>query len=205
MSTHMPAHPLTDFAVRQAVERATTVHLGRSWSSKDFVDLDDLASHRSGIFQGERISVFAKLATDPLGRERFVAELEGLTLIHERAGVATPTPVGSGIITVSGSVVLLFEALSERRPETRSISDWRSIGSTLARTHQIQGEHFGLHFDGFYGPLRQQNGSVIGGTWTDFFVQRRLIPMVRSAADSGNLPEGLRRGVEAIISRADSL
>jgi hypothetical protein len=63
----MPVHPLTDFAVRQAVERAASVHLGRSWSSKDFVDLDDLASHRSGIFQGESISVFAKLATDPLG------------------------------------------------------------------------------------------------------------------------------------------
>jgi hypothetical protein len=80
----MPAHPLTDFAFRQAVERAASVHLGRLWSSQDFVDLDDLASHRSGIFQGEPISVFAKLATDTLGRERFVAELEGLTLIHER-------------------------------------------------------------------------------------------------------------------------
>ena len=84
MSTACPGHPLTDLAVRQAVERAASVHLGRPWSSKDFVDLDDLASHRSGIFQGESISVFAKLATDPLGRERFVAELEGLTLIHER-------------------------------------------------------------------------------------------------------------------------
>jgi hypothetical protein len=92
----MPAHPLTDFAVRQAVEQATSVHLGRPWRSKDFVDLDDLASHRSGIFRGESISVFAKLATDPLGRERFVAELQGLTLIHERSGVTRPTPVGSG-------------------------------------------------------------------------------------------------------------
>ena len=201
----MPAHPLTHFAVRQAVERAASAHLGRPWNSQDFVDLDDLASHRSGIFQGEPILVFAKLATDPLGRERFVAELAGLTLIHERAGVTTPTPIGSGIITVSGSVVLLFEALSERRPETRSMSDWRSIGSTLASVHQIKGEHFGLHFDGFYGPLRQQNGPVSGGTWTDFFAQRRLIPMVRSAVDSGKLPQELQRGVEAIISRMDSL
>jgi fructosamine-3-kinase len=205
MSTCIPAHPLTDFAVRQAIERAASVHLGRPWSSKDFVDLDDLASHRSGIFQGESISVFATLATDPLGRERFVAELDGLALIHERAVVMTPTPLGSGIITVGGSVVLLMEALSERRPETRSMSDWRSIGSTLARIHQIQGEHFGLHFDGFYGPLRQQNGPVSGGTWTDFFVQRRLIHMVRSAVDSGNLPQELQRGVEAIISKVDSL
>ena len=205
MSTACPGHPLTHFAVRQALERTASVHLGRPWTSKDFVDLDDLASHRSGIFQGESISVFAKLATDPLGRERFVAELEGLTLIHERAGVMTPTPVGSGIITVNGSVVLLMEALSERRPETRSMSDWRSIGSTLARIHQIQGEHFGLHFDGFYGPLRQQNGVLNGGNWTDFFVQRRLIPMVRSAVDSGNLPQELQRGVEAIISKVDSL
>ena len=205
MSTHMPAHPLTHFAVRQAAEQAASVHLGRPWSSQDFVDLDDLASHRSGIFQGESISVFAKLATDPLGRERFAAELEGLALIHERTGVTTPTPIGSGIITVSGSVVLLIEALSERRPETRSMSDWGSIGSTLASVHQIQGEHFGLHFDGFYGPLRQQNGPVSGGTWTDFFVQRRLIPMVRSAVDSGNLPQELQRGIEAIISKVNSL
>jgi hypothetical protein len=51
------------------------------------------------------------LATDPLGRERFAAELAGLTLIHERSGVTTPTPVGSGILTVNGSVVLLMQAL----------------------------------------------------------------------------------------------
>jgi fructosamine-3-kinase len=201
----MPAHPLTDFAVRQAIERAASARLGRPWSSKDFVDLDDLASHRSGIFHGESISVFAKLATDPLGRERFAADLQGLALIHERADVTTPTPVGSGIITVSGSVALLMEALSERRPETRSMSDWRSIGSTLARVHQIRGEQFGLHFDGFYGHLRQESGPVSGGNWTDFFVQRRLIPMVRSAVDSGKLPQELQRGVEAIISRMDSL
>src|ERR1700727_1862603 len=108
----MPAHPLTDFSVRQAIERAASIHLGRPWNSKDFVDLDDLASHRSGIFQGEPISVFAKLATDALGRERFVAELAGLTLIHDRAGVTMPTPVGSGIIAVNGSVVLLMEAFA---------------------------------------------------------------------------------------------
>jgi hypothetical protein len=107
MSIHMPAHPLTDSAVRQAIERAASAHLGRPWSSQDFVDLDDLASHRSGIFHGEPISVFAKLATDPLGRERLVAELRGLTLIHERSGVTRPTPVGSGIITANGSAVLL--------------------------------------------------------------------------------------------------
>ena len=141
----------------------------------------------------------------PLGRERFVAELKGLTLIHERAGVTTPAPVGSGIVTVGRSVVLLMEALSERRPETRSMGDWRSIGSTLARIHQIQGEHFGLHFDGLYGFLRQQNVPVSGGTLTDFFVQRRLIPMLRSAVDSGNLLQELQRGIEAIISRMDSL
>lgn len=138
-------------------------------------------------------------------KRRFVAELDGLTLIQERSGVTTPTPVGSGMISVNGSVVLLFEALSERRPETRLMSDWRSIGSTLARVHRIKGEHFGLHFNGFYGPLRQENVPVSGGTWTDFFVQRRLTPMVRSAVDSGNLPQQLQRGIEAIISKADSL
>jgi hypothetical protein len=67
MSNHMPAHLFTDFAVRQTVEGAASVHLGRPWSIQDLVDLDDWASHRSGIFQGESISVFAKLATDPLG------------------------------------------------------------------------------------------------------------------------------------------
>jgi hypothetical protein len=130
----MPVHPLTDFAVRQAVERAASVHLGRSWSSQDFVDLDDLASHRSGIFQGESISVFAKLATDPLGRERFVAELEGLTLIHERAGVTTPTPIGSGIMTVGGSVVLLMEAAFRATTgdalDERLEVDWLDVGTS---------------------------------------------------------------------------
>lgn len=122
----------------QAIERAASEHLGRPWTGRSFTNLDDLATHSSGIFHGGPFSVFAKLATDSQGVERFRLELAGLALLHVEARVMTPTPIGAGIVTLGHRSMLLLEALSERRPETRTGDDWRSIGFTLAQVHQAQ-------------------------------------------------------------------
>jgi len=77
----MPAHPpLSIFAVRQAIERAASVYLGRSWRSKDFVDLDDSASHRSGIFltafRALRTTIPKKRQREPKAWFRYVTHAE---------------------------------------------------------------------------------------------------------------------------------
>ena len=198
----MATHPLCNTDVKEAIERATSEHLGRRWTSHSFTDLNDLATHQSGIFHDEPFSVFAKIATDARGAERFRAELAGLTLLRDEAHVPTPRPIGTGLITLDHGSLLLFEALSERRPETRTSDDWRSIGFSLARIHQVHNARFGLQrFNGFYGPLPQNNSPVGSNRWVDFFIERRVLPMQRAAIDSGHLALEMAHGVDTVVQR----
>jgi fructosamine-3-kinase len=119
--------------------------------------------------------------------------------------------VRADVIAGSGTVLLL-EALAEVRPESRSPEQWRSIGTALARLHQVHDERFGSSlqagdeaFDGFFGPLHQDNRPVPTNRWADFYAARRLLPLLRTAVDSGHLPPALAAGVERLADRLPSL
>jgi fructosamine-3-kinase len=202
--THV--HPLLEVTVKAAVEQATSRHLGRRWVATSFTDLNDRASHPCGLFHGETFSVFAKLGVSSDADEKLEAELRGSTVLRERAGVATPTPVEGGIVRLERGAVLVTEALAERRPENRARDDWRAIGETLAKLHQVHDEHFGLeHLNGFFGPLRQDNAPVGSNRWADFYVERRALPVLQTAVASGRLPMELAAGVERILGRLPSV
>jgi hypothetical protein len=64
----------------------------------------------------------------------------------------------------------------------------------------VRAERFGLDlFDGYFGPLRLDNRPVPSNTWADFYAQRRVIPLLRAAVDSGNLPPGLTAKIETSL------
>ena len=199
-------HPLLEAKVKGAIESAASRHLGRSWVSDSFTDLNDRASHPCGILHGEPFSVFAKLGLDRSAGEKFQAELTGLTFVREHARIATPTPIATGLVSFDRGCLLLTEALSERPPQDRTRDDWRSIGHTLATLHQVHGARFGLEdFNGFFGPLRQDNNPVPSNRWVDFYIERRAFPLVRSAVDSGHLPMDLAADIERLGQRLPSL
>ena len=210
-----PAHPLLDPAITAAIEQAARAHLGRPWHRQGFTSLDERASHPSGIFHGEPLSIFAKLGPSP---EQFTAELAGLRLLSQQAEVATPQPIADGLIEVepasvwdhtdlpsgpSGRTLLLFEALPERPPAARQPADWASIGHVLATLHQVTSPTFGLGQDNYFGPLPQDNRPA--PTWPAFFRERRLLPLLRAAADSGRLPAALAGAVARIAERLPDL
>jgi fructosamine-3-kinase len=158
------------------------------------------------VLHGQLFSVFAKLDTGGDAERKFQAELEGLTLLRDRGRIAIATPVGTGILALDHGFLLLTEALSERPPKDRTPEDWRAIGHTLATLHQAQGEQFGLEYlNGFFGPLPQDNRPVASRHWVDFYTERRVLPLLRSAADSGNLPAELARDVERLVHRLPTL
>lgn len=195
-------HPLLEPAVRAAIEAAASRHRGRRWVATSFTDLNARASHPCGILHGEPFSVFAKLGVDGDAGERFEAELAGATLLRERAAVATPMPVERGLVALDGGAVLVTEALEERPASERTREDWRSIGRALATVHQVHGTRFGLEDrSGFFGPLRQDNAPVGTGRWVDFYVERRVLPTLRSAVDSGRLPGELADDLEQLVER----
>jgi fructosamine-3-kinase len=214
----LPAHPLLDPTITAAIEQAARAHLGHSWHSQGFTSLDERSSHPCGIFRGERLSIFAKLGSS---REQFTAELAGLRLLTQRAGIPIPDPIADGLIdlpSVSVSrrtglppspsghparTLLLLEALPERLPAARQPRDWRSIGLVLATLHQVHDPQFGLSQDNFFGPLRQDNRPA--PTWPVFYRDRRLLPLLRKATDSGHLPRDLAAGVTRIAERLPDL
>jgi protein-ribulosamine 3-kinase len=112
--------------------------------------------------------------------------------------VLIPTPVG--IHPAPGGTILVLEAIQavERGPR-----QWRQIGQTLARIHQVKGERFGLERQGFFGPLPQDNTPA--SDWQAFYTERRLWPYLRLAVASGNMPPELTRQVEEIITRFGEL
>ena len=199
-------HSLLDPEVVAAVQEMVSSHLGRRWRPETFHDLDDLASHPCGVLRGQGFAVFAKLNTDPTGPAMFHAELQGLDLLARLAGIVTPSVVGSGVVLVPAGIVFVVEVLDGRRGPDRLPEDWSAIGTTLAAVHGVHGEHFGLEaFDGFYGPLPQDNRLTNAGTWVEFYAERRLRPRLRDAVDAGRLPATLASRVEGVLRRLDHL
>jgi fructosamine-3-kinase len=145
--------------------------------------------------------VFAKLGMGRDSGEKFAAELAGSAFLREHAGIATPTPVVSGLVVVDGGSVLVTEALVERPPPNRTGEDWRSIGQVLATLHQVHAAEFGFqHPRGFFGPLCQDNTPVSSNRWVDFYAERRVLPLLQSTAASGRLPMDLAGGIERLPS-----
>jgi fructosamine-3-kinase len=203
----MTEHPLTAPAARSAIEAAVSGHLGRGWHVDHTTDLAERASHPAMILRGDGLAVFAKLMSGPGARTQVSAELADLNLIGTLAGVAVPRMVGLGSVDLGsvdlpdGSSVLLFEALDERAPDERTQADWESIGRTLARIHSVHGDRFGLDHNGFFGPLTQDNSPTLGGTWGDFYRERRLLPTLATAVAAGSLDPDIAIRVERLADR----
>jgi fructosamine-3-kinase len=189
------------------VTTATSRYIGEPWHWDDFVDLSDRASHPCGIFRSRRLSVFAKLGTGSRGKELFEAELKGLLYLRTVAGARTPTPVATEPVVVDDdAVLLLLEGLAGRHGAARTAEDWLAMGRTLAGLHRTRADHFGLdEFDGFFGPLPQDNRPTTSPRWVDFYAERRLGPRLRDAVDSGHLPGALAQGVQHILDRLSEL
>lgn len=183
-------------ATKLLIEQAVSARLGRAWRAAKVTDLNDRASHPCAVVHGrDGFDVFVKQVGKPEG----VAELKGLNLIRRLSGVRTPVPVGDGVVDLDQGCLLLLEALPE-------VPGKKQIGPALAALHGVHADGFGLEeFDGFFGPLPQDNRPVATNRWADFYAQRRLEPLLRLAVDSGHLPEVLRRGVERLIQKLEGL
>jgi fructosamine-3-kinase len=136
----------------------------------------------------------------------------GLRFIDHVADVATPAPVGDGVIATKAGSMLLSEALPERGSgaglpsDSRTASDYADIGRALARLHQVLGGVSGMPaLDGFFGPLRLDNRPVVSGRWADFYAERRLLPNLRLARDAGQITPELTAAVERVAERLPQL
>lgn len=189
---------LIDESLRSSVEQLVSKYTRRTWIAKEARDLTDFACHPAAILSDGVDSVFAKFSDAPDGAEQFEIELAGLRFLSERSGVLIPTPIG--IIQVQDGSILVLEAV---RAVERGPREWRQIGQALARIHKVKGNRFGLESHGYFGPLPQDNATM--SDWAEFYVERRLRPMLKRAVDSGHMPPDLTRQIEKVISHLPGL
>ena len=126
------SQPLLDPAVRAAVRRAAEAHRGTPWTCTGFTDLGDLAAHPCGIFHGQPFPVFAKLSTASDAAAQFAAELAGLRLLRDLAGVAVPVPVADGVSPCRRAPTCCCPRRCPSGRPAPAPGDWRSIGRALA-------------------------------------------------------------------------
>lgn len=155
--------------------------------------MHDFASHPAAIMTDGSFSVFAKMSGAKNGLDQFEVELAGLQTLHDLAGVRIPQLID--IIQSDIGVVLLMEALQQ---VDRGPNQWRDIGRTLARIHQIKDDMSGFGRQGYFGPLCQDNRPI--KDWLSFFIERRLRPWFVGAVDCGRLSTQLIRNIDKLIN-----
>ncbi len=193
-STHLFHRP----SIRVPLEDAVSRHVGRRWRIEQIRDMSDLACHPCAILTDGSQAVFAKQSDAPEAFPQFEAELWNLRYLSRRAKIRIPNPIG--IIRAEDEALLLMEALEAVE---RTAAEWRHIGETLARIHQVSSDACGFPRNGFLGPLPQDNTPC--PDWPTFFGQRRLMPHLRTAWDSGHLPRALLVEVESLMPRLPEL
>lgn len=80
---------------------------------------------------------------------------------------------------------------------------WRNMGEQLASLHLVSQNRFGLYFDNHIGKLHQCNAE--SSSWSDFFVQNRLMPQVKMADNSGFLDKDVLNAFERLYQKVHNL
>ena len=185
-------------AIRVSIQKAVSEHIGRRWEVVAATDLARLASHPCAILSDGSYEVFAKYSDTANSVDQFETEVAGLRLLTERGGIRTPEFVA--IASAPSGSILILEAV---QAVPRGPKQWRQIGRMLAQLHRANGSYFGLERHCYFGPLHQDNTPL--GNWPEFLAQRRLLPGLRLAIDSGNMPLDLALRIEQLITRLPTL
>jgi fructosamine-3-kinase len=126
----------------------------------------------------------------------FAAEAEGLHMLRELGGVATPD-----VLAVSPELLVL-QAMEPRPDDDARF--WERLGRSIAAMHaRSAGGRFGWHRNGWLGRLRQDN------TWdTDghaFFAQHRILRWLSEPAVEATFDRQERQAVERLCDALSDL
>lgn len=124
-------------------------------------------------------------------------EAQGLRWIDVGCGLRVPRVLGFS----TGTAPMLMLEWIERAPPCDRCDE--QLGRAVAALHSTPAPSFGLEHDNMIGSLPQDNGPC--GSWSEFFVLRRIEPLIRRAHGAGLLsPDDLAR-LDALLSRVSDL
>ncbi len=139
------------------------------------------------LADGRRIFVKTKDECDP---EMFRAEARGLRWLSEADCLPTPEVLAVG----SGYLALRFVESAARASNFDAV-----FGAGLARLHQFGSDRYGHGHDGFLATLAQDNRTMT--SWSEFYIERRLRPLLQRAIDHSLVPSEWSRPFESLFAR----
>jgi fructosamine-3-kinase len=125
----------------------------------------------------------------------FAAEANGLRWLAEAAAVPVPEVLAVGPEALVVSMIPPGRATPEAAFQ---------FGTELARLHAVGAASFGAPWPGFIASLPLDN-TRDPGDWPQWYADRRLLPFLIRAVDTGALGSEDARLVEAVIDRIGSL
>jgi fructosamine-3-kinase len=128
----------------------------------------------------------------------FAAEASSLRWLAEAGAVPVPE-----VLAVTGSALVI----SMIPPGRATPSSAFGFGAELARMHAAGAGAFGAPWRGFIASLPLDNTPMAPdlAPWPRWYADRRLLPYLRLAVDSGALRPEDGRLVEAVMDRIDAL
>ena len=145
-------------------------------------------------------SLFCKINSATKFPHLFRRESQGLDLIASQGRIKTPRV--TDCFEAEGCQVLLLEWIQEGE---RTDKFWKTFGEQLAALHQVTCPFYGLEEDNYMGSVPQANRKH--ESWTVFFAEERLSPMVERCAAKNLLHrqhllqfEALRKKLAGIFS-----
>ena len=142
---------------------------------------------------GDGRQVFVKTHRDP-PPGMFAAEAHGLAWLGDGDAIRVPR------VLASGDDFLALEWL-ERGPRRRGFDEL--LGRGLARLHRAGAPRVGLDRDNFIATLPQDNAPTV--TWSEFWIARRIDPMVRRAIERRGAPTHWVGAVDRLAARMQAI
>lgn len=184
--------------LRAEIENAVSEIKGYRWRITDERDFSEFAFNQCAVLSNGSYAVFFKMSQSQNARAKFELEESELRYLSTRCNVRTPKTIT--IHESDGITLMIMEALDAI---DRGTKQWREMGKSLAKIHLVKGEYFGFQTNGYWGPLFQDNRP--DSSWSTFFVERRIIPLLKIAVDSENIPEAEIAKVEKVVERIPEL
>lgn len=122
----------------------------------------------------ENCNYFIKINSRSKFPKMFETEAAGLKLLGQSSSVRVPRVILCG--DADDESFLLMEWIVTRRPTAKASEE---LGINLAQMHKNSAANFGLNHDNYMGSLLQRNWRH--DTWSAFFIEERLQPMVAMA------------------------
>ena len=140
---------------------------------------------------------FIKINSATKFPQLFESEIKGLQLLSA-ADVKTPGVIDYFIL--NDFQVLILEWINVG---VKNKTFYQNLGNALANVHRMTGKNYGLERDNYIGSIPQKNDQK--STWTDFFCQNRLEPLVQHTFSENLLPLELIGKFHNLYLRIDGI